>query len=331
MINNFFKFHASCVIVNGINCGNIYDLRRGNLYTLPNSILDVFEEYSVKGLIKLQKDYEQQAEIVNSYLDYFIENELIFFTNNIDNFPSINTKFNKPHLLDILIIEIDNYDKTKKIFFENDVVSKLGFSEIVLISSKNSLDNLKKILLILDNSKVQTITYIVDYNYFCEKEFSYLTNNYFRLNSVFIYNCSKKLKNKKESSFIFTKDTLKKLLNRKISSTNDLVPNIDSFVESQKYNLFYNRKVFIDNENNIKHSFDDSIIYGNLEKQSIEEILLQSDFKKLWNITKDQITVCKDCELRYICPDNRIPEMLNENEYFHRTACNYNPYTNEWK
>lgn len=331
MVNNFFKFHSSCVSVKGVNIGNIYDLCRGNLYSLPNSILDLFEEYSSKGLSKLMDDYDEQKEIINNYLDFFLENELIFFTNNLENFPTISTIFNKAYLIDTILMEIDNFDKTKNSLFENDIISEIGCSEIVLISSENSIENLKKVLMILDKSKVQTVTYLMNYNYFNEKDLTYLGNNYFRLNSVFIYNCPKNIKNKENSSFIYTKNSLEKLLNLKISSINDLVPNIDSFVESQNYNLFYNRKVYIDNENNIKHSNNDNIFYGNLEKTTIDEVLFKSDFKKLWNITKDQINVCKDCELRYICPDNRIPEMINENEYFHKTACNYNPYTNEWK
>lgn len=51
----------------------------------------------------------------------------------------------------------------------------------------------------------------------------------------------------------------------------------------------------------------------------------------LWNITKDQIEVCKNCEFRYICPDNRIPLKRKENDYYHQTDCNYDPYKNKWK
>ena len=77
-------------------------------------------------------------------------------------------------------------------------------------------------------------------------------------------------------------------------------------------------------------------IFGNIKNTSLEEALGQPDFKKYWNLTKDHIEVCKDCEFRYICTDCRA--------YTERThtrsegldiskplKCGYNPYTGEWE
>ena len=37
----------------------------------------------------------------------------------------------------------------------------------------------------------------------------------------------------------------------------------------------------------------------------------------LWDITKDKIEICKDCEFRYVCPDHRIPfKEKEENQYY---------------
>ena len=41
--------------------------------------------------------------------------------------------------------------------------------------------------------------------------------------------------------------------------------------------------------------------YGNIKDTTLEEALAHSDFKQYWNITKDQISVCQDCEFRHIC------------------------------
>lgn len=38
----------------------------------------------------------------------------------------------------------------------------------------------------------------------------------------------------------------------------------------------------------------------------------------------------KECEFRYACPDNRIPEKMNE-IFIHKTKCNYDPLSVEWK
>jgi hypothetical protein len=55
------------------------------------------------------------------------------------------------------------------------------------------------------------------------------------------------------------------------------------------------------------------------------------DFKKLWQITKNQIDVCKDCEYRYMCTDCRCFIKDPQNIYSQPSKCNYNPYVAKWK
>jgi len=52
--------------------------------------------------------------------------------------------------------------------------------------------------------------------------------------------------------------------------------------------------------------------------------------KKYWNITKDQIDICKDCEFRHICTDCRAYIEDPKNIYSKPLKCGYNPYTNDW-
>lgn len=74
--------------------------------------------------------------------------------------------------------------------------------------------------------------------------------------------------------------------------------------------------------------------FGNIKDTTLKEALSHPDFKKYWNITKDQIEVCKDCEFRHICTDCRA---YTERTHFDKDIdlskplkCGYNPYTNEW-
>ena len=74
--------------------------------------------------------------------------------------------------------------------------------------------------------------------------------------------------------------------------------------------------------------------FGNIKDTTLEEALNHPDFKKYWNVTKDQIEVCKDCEFRHICTDCRA---YTERTHFNGDIdlskplkCGYNPYTNEW-
>ena len=64
--------------------------------------------------------------------------------------------------------------------------------------------------------------------------------------------------------------------------------------------------------------------------QGSEEINI-SDFKDKWNIAKDQIKICKDCEFRYSCSDCRAYLEIPDDIYSKPLKCGYNPYTTEWE
>lgn len=54
-------------------------------------------------------------------------------------------------------------------------------------------------------------------------------------------------------------------------------------------------------------------------------------FKKYWNIKKDDMTKCKDCEFRYICTDCRAYLEDPDDIYSAPLKCGYDPYTGKWE
>jgi SPASM domain peptide maturase of grasp-with-spasm system len=71
--------------------------------------------------------------------------------------------------------------------------------------------------------------------------------------------------------------------------------------------------------------------FGNIRDTTLQEALEHPDFKKYWNVKKDEIAVCKDCEFRYICTDCRAYIENPEDMYSKPLKCGYNPYTAEWE
>jgi len=108
------------------------------------------------------------------------------------------------------------------------------------------------------------------------------------------------------------------------------------FAESLHHNSCLNRKISIDKNGNIRNCPSMPESFGNIKDTTLEEALSKSGFKKYWNITKNQIEVCKDCEFRYICTDCRAyTERTHTNEegldISKPLKCGYNPYTAEWE
>lgn len=111
--------------------------------------------------------------------------------------------------------------------------------------------------------------------------------------------------------------------------------NLNSIRLSSSYNSCLFKKISIDVNGNIKNCPSMPESYGNIKDTTLEQALNKPDFKKYWNVTKDMIEVCKDCEFRYICTDCRA---YTERTTFNKEEidlskplkCGYNPYTNEW-
>jgi SPASM domain peptide maturase of grasp-with-spasm system len=107
--------------------------------------------------------------------------------------------------------------------------------------------------------------------------------------------------------------------------------NKEHLAEAQSYNTCLNRKLCIDHNGNIKNCLAMDKIFGNILEDDIIKIVNSSDFQSLWQITKDQIEVCKDCEFRYICTDCRCFIKDPDNIYSQPAKCGYNPYIAKWK
>jgi radical SAM protein with 4Fe4S-binding SPASM domain len=63
---------------------------------------------------------------------------------------------------------------------------------------------------------------------------------------------------------------------------------------------------------------------------TLRKALNLTDFKKTWGINKDQISICKDCEFRYICTDCRVFIENKDDIYSKPAKCGYDPYTTKW-
>ncbi len=72
-------------------------------------------------------------------------------------------------------------------------------------------------------------------------------------------------------------------------------------------------------------------VVGNINNESLEKILKTPKIREMWNITKDNVQICSDCEYRYICKDCRaLSKSVYSKDNFPFPRCTYNPYLGEW-
>lgn len=101
--------------------------------------------------------------------------------------------------------------------------------------------------------------------------------------------------------------------------------------ESHMHNSCLYRKISIDTEGNIKNCPSMKESFGNIKDTSLAEALQQPGFRQYWDITKNQVMVCRDCEFRHICTDCRAYREDPEDQYSKPLKCGYDPYTGTWE
>ena len=129
----------------------------------------------------------------------------------------------------------------------------------------------------------------------------------------------------------FVKKTIDSKKNCGVINEDFFCININSIALNSCNNSCLFKKISIDKDGSIKNCPSMSQNFGNIKNTTLDEALKHPDFKKYWNVTKDMIDVCKDCEFRHICTDCRAYVEEPENQYSKPLKCGYNPYTNEWE
>lgn len=333
MISKKFKLFHCCIPVKGVTIGTIIDLQRDLHFSVPNNILEYIEEYSNKSLYYLFFDFKESKKILKKFIRFFIQNELVIVADQLDCFTRLSTNYIRPFQIDTITIEIVDFENFHHNLFSLKI-EELGVKALKIIIKDDVLITIKKILDLLKNSKTLSISLFTPHNVEIERDLEFLCNKYFRLTQIIFFNYSPNNKEIKRKNTIFNYDFLpvEKVFYKGVQNPNNFVININSFLEAVNFNLNYNRTIYIDSNGNLKRHMLDVVDFGIITSVDISIQIENNVISELWHITKDKINICKDCQFRYICPDDRVPIKLNPADLFysHLTNCKYDPYTDKW-
>ena len=96
------------------------------------------------------------------------------------------------------------------------------------------------------------------------------------------------------------------------------------------YNSCWGRKIAITRDGMIRPCIYSEIVIGDMLKEDIDAIIQKAN--EYWNITKDKVEICKDCEFRYLCFDCREIAYREFNNIFAPNPnCFYNPYSGKFR
>lgn len=331
----YFNLFSNILITKGARRILISDLQRNLSEVYPLELYNIIEELEIYSIEDILSQYDDESkEIFLKYLDILIEKEYGFITENDwdKSFPSLSYEYHNSSLISDLFIELNDISILDKL---KGSVENLGIKYLV-IHSKNhfTIEDFIRIDQTFAGSVLTGIEIFTPYHHIVDKDFiQELNKKTLRVYNLAFYSC-KKAPFRVKDEFRFIVSFIKENINISSCGKVDLKyfnTNLTKVLEAINHNSCLHKKIGIDIDGNIKNCPLMQESFGNIHNTSLENVLRKTGLKKYWNITKDKIEICKDCEFRYICTDCRAYKENPHDDYSKPLKCGYDPYTGEWE
>lgn len=329
----FFMF-TCCFLTKGFRRSLIIDTQRNNIKLIPNDLYNILELHKQKSLREIIEIYEENnREIILEYFHTLIKEEYGEFRNKMLGFIPINKDIVSSALISNAIIDIR---KKVIINFDSAIIQLENLGCKALQIRIYELLDLKDLKNILSSLKSTGINYIEIFINASEKlNFSFckrvLLTNY-SINKIILFN-SKINKTYNFNSHQTISQTKVGLTSDKqcgIVSIEHFSTALTNVLESKKFNSCLYKKISIDENGFVKNCPSCTANFGKFGDLPLDKVANMSSFKKLGNIRKETISICKHCEFRHICPDCRVFIQDKTNILSKPSKCNYDPYTTQW-
>lgn len=333
------KIFANCIPVKGFSQSIICDLQRNVSYFIPNELYEfiiLLEKYHIDEI--KQNRSTEECQVFDQYIDFLLNHEfghLVYNQEEADLFPKLNTEWDYPSVISNAIIDIDkNSDIDFHLVFQE--LESLGCRSIqVRIYDEFPIEYIEGLLDSAENRTMRSIQlYIKHIPDTSDETYLDLVERKSRITGLFAHSADEDRIIRPDWAPTLTVAKITNIIDSSahcgVVDENYFTSTIELFTESLGHNNCLNRKISLDKRGNIKNCPSMVESFGNIKDTSLKAAIAKPGFSKYWNITKDQVSVCKDCEFRYICTDCRAflenPADINSKPL----KCGYNPYTKEW-
>ena len=324
------KIHEEVRLIDGYLRSVAYDLPRSEFFFLPKSLSVFLKKNDKKPLVLFKGN-----DFFIDFKEFLINNEIVFIEDGslMKNFSKLNIEWKSPYLITNCIIDILDFDFN--LFRKQlEIIETLNIKHVHFNLKKNiNKKNLKFLIEELNSSCLQSIDFLITKS--TEKHVIDLLNicvDYTRVRKIYIPDDL--VINFKTDKVNYLSLIYYNYSTESASTIYNFTVNISFFTEAHFYNSYFNRKLYITADGLLKNSPECIDEFGNIlnlnSPKKLTDIILSNKFSKYSKANKDKCDVCKDCEFRYMCNDNRLPKQRNNNEWFYESECSYNPYIAKW-
>lgn len=325
----YVNLFAGCITVQGAKNVIICDLHREVYFEIDPVLYDILVNHTEKTVEEIIAHYGivHEQDILDQ-LAQLLQNDLIHLTDEKELFPELDVSWQTPSAITNMIIEYGNYFKKRETEIIQDLVV-LGVQYVELrFYSECSLDEVSYVLNCLRKTKVAGIYLILPDLVVANIE-EFLVKNP-RIMGILLTDAKDRERFESQQKIAYSANKICNNQNCGAICKPLFRTNYEVFMESQEFNSCLNQKLAILENGNIKNCPSTPEVLGHMDSSRLTDALAHTEASKYWNITKDQIEVCKDCEFRYICTDCRAYTEDPANMLSKPLKCGYDPYTGTW-
>jgi SPASM domain peptide maturase of grasp-with-spasm system len=336
---DYFNLYPNCIITGGPVNSLIVDYKKETFFKIPAFLHEIIDQLCNSNINDLISTFTREPDVQEKVIElknWLISNNLGMMCTKSNIFAQLQNNF-KFESTSNAIIEIGDLHfaalkrlegvfndlhllqcQAVQLIFRNTHELKL-ISEFLKIFDKIIFESVEIIIKLDNEPSVEDIELLISQNLFLKK--------------IFIFGCKEQRTiklTKFDAVAIFSKE-----MNYSAKSCGSICneyfsTNIMTYFESKKHNSCLNQKIAIDKDGNIKNCLSLKENFGNIDNSSLPKVISNDNFRKYWNISKDDINVCKNCEFRYVCTDCRAFVEDPENILSKPLKCGYDPNTGHW-
>jgi SPASM domain peptide maturase of grasp-with-spasm system len=330
-----FRLFACCIAVRGARRSVICDLGRHLLRFIPNGLYEILTEHGDKNVAELKAFYDGRYDReIDEYFDFLLREELGFWCDEPAAFPPLTLDWESPQRITNAILDVDRastHDYPAILAQLDDLgcealqvrcYEPLDRAVVERMLAATVRGRLRSIELLLAHEPALTAEALAD-----------LCLRHPRIWRICVHSAPEDracAPTAGGAEIAYVREVVGSPSCCGCVDPSYFALNVETFLEAQRHNTCLNRKVAVDARGEIRNCPSLGMSYGNVRDVSLHSAVARRDFRELWEVNKDQIEVCKDCEFRYVCVDCRAYLTRPEDRYAKPAKCGYDPYTAQW-
>ncbi|MFN4909218.1 MAG: hypothetical protein ACK5H0_09340 [Bacteroidota bacterium] len=318
-----FKIHEQVRLHKGYLRGIAYDLPRQSYWFLPVAVIDAVQELEGSPIERLLERLAHPEIPPGPWADRLLNEEVIFLLPQafMANFLALDLSYAKPGVISTAVLPLPQMNSAIV-----EVLERAGCQHLAVEVDPQEVRSLSKLWSVLDATSVNSVSLHLPHAGDLEKLLK--RQMHAKVKQVYVHD-GPSFASRMERGFALH---YSKTLGTEKYFRPSLVLNQDIYLEAIARNTYFNRKIFLTRDGHVTVGDQKWRVLGR-GKHGARELQTHLDSLEtpaIWLTRKDKVSVCANCELRYMCVDPRVPKQRKDGLHYHETECSYNPYIAKW-